>query len=127
MEKSVAYSIIKALIEENSLVIQRQGFTEWLDRLESKGEIRAREIEDLLQLADQLEIYALPGGRFVSSEKLPSLGEVQDHALLLHTAPGAFGWDSGNSTGRLENFVYRYLGYWAINSMILGIGLSVTI
>jgi hypothetical protein len=121
MINSYAYSIIKALIEKNLLVIQHQGLVEWLDRLQSKGEIREEEIKDLLQLANQLQIYDVPGSEFVSIEKL------QEHNFLVQIAPWAFRWDSGDSTGPLRNFIDSYLGYWSVNSTILGIGLWVTV
>jgi hypothetical protein len=57
---SEAYSIINALMEKSLLVIQHQELVEWLDRLQSKGQITEEEIKDLLQLADELKIYDLP-------------------------------------------------------------------
>jgi hypothetical protein len=80
---SHAYSIIKSLIEKNLLVIQNQGLAEWLDRLQSKGEIWEEEIEDLLQLADQLQIYDVPRSDFVRIEELPFLKWVQKHKFLI--------------------------------------------
>ena len=59
MENSDAYSIIKALMEKNLLVIGHQEFIEWLYRLRAKRQIIEEEIKDLLQLADQLRIYDL--------------------------------------------------------------------
>lgn len=59
MENSDAYSIIKALIEKSLLVIRPKEFVEWLDRLQVKGQITAEERKDLLQLADQLNIFEL--------------------------------------------------------------------
>jgi hypothetical protein len=80
---SHAYSIIKSLIEKNLLVIQHQGLAEWLDRLQSKGEIWEEEIEDLLQLADQLQIYDVPRSDLVRIEELPFLEWVQKHKFLI--------------------------------------------
>ena len=98
MENSEAYSIIKALIEKDLLVIEHQGLVEWLDRLQSKGEIREEEIDDLLQLADQLQIYDVPRSEVVSIEELPFLEWLQEHEFLLQIAPGASSGDSRNST-----------------------------
>ena len=72
MATSEAYSIIKALIEKDLIVIQHQELVEWLDRLQIKGDITEEEITDLLQRADQLHIYDVPRCEFVSIEKLPS-------------------------------------------------------
>ncbi|HZM20360.1 MAG TPA: hypothetical protein VFC02_01385 [Anaerolineales bacterium] len=119
VENSAAYSIIKALIENDLLVIEHQGFVEWLDRLQTKGEIQEEELEDLLRLANQLQIYGVPRSEFVSIEELPFLEWVQEHNFLLQTPP--------DFTGRLRNFIDSYLGPWALNSTILGIGLSVTV
>ena len=83
MVNSHSYSIIKSLIEKNLLVIQHQGLAEWLDRLQSKGEIWEEEIEDLLQLADQLQIYDVPRSDFVRIEELPFLKWVQKHKFLI--------------------------------------------
>lgn len=124
MINSAAYSIIKALIEEDLLVIEYQGLVEWVDRLKSRGEIWEEEIEDLLQLADQRQIYDIPGSEFVSSEKLPVPGGMQDHKVLLQIASRASIDGGENSTERLRNFIDKYLGYWALNSTILGIGIS---
>ena len=52
------YSIIKALMEKDLLVIQHQELVEWLYRLQLKGEITEEEIQDLLQLY-QLKISHL--------------------------------------------------------------------
>ena len=70
------------------LVIQHQGLVEWLDRLRSKGEIRKEEIEDLLQLADQLQIYDVPRSEFVRIEELPFLEWVQKHKFLIDSYLG---------------------------------------
>ena len=59
MENSDAYSIIKALMEKSLLVIRPKEFVEWLDRLQVKGQITEEERKDLLQLADQLNIFEL--------------------------------------------------------------------
>lgn len=56
MEKSDAYSIIKALMEKRLLVIRRKELVEWLDRLQVKRQITKEETKDLLQLADRLKI-----------------------------------------------------------------------
>ena len=82
MAYSDAYFILKALIEKELLVIQHQGLVEWLDRLQSKGEISEEEIDDLLRRAEQLEIYDLPRSEFISIEAVPILDDVQDHDLL---------------------------------------------
>lgn len=60
MENSDAYSIIKALMKKNLLVIAYPEFIEWLSRLQSKGEITEEEINDLLQLAYQPKTLGLP-------------------------------------------------------------------
>ena len=83
MVNSDAYSIIKALIEKNLLVVQRQGLVKWLERLQSKGEIQEEEIDNLLQLADQLQIYDVPRGEFFSIEELPFLEWLQEHEFQL--------------------------------------------
>ena len=57
MEISDAYSILKALIEKDLLVIRQKELVEWLDRLQAKGQITEDESRDLLQLADQLKIF----------------------------------------------------------------------
>jgi hypothetical protein len=130
---SDAYSIIKALMEKELLVIQHQGLVEWLDRLQSNGEISEEEINDLLRRAEQLEIYDLPRSEFISIEALPILEGVQDHSLLhkflvqMQIAPEASCRDSRISTGILRYFINSYLGYWVVNSTILGLGLSVTV
>ena len=126
MVNSEAYSIIKALIEKDLLVIEHQGLVEWLDRLQSKGEIREEEIEDLLQLAYQLQIYDVPRSEVVSIEELPFLEWLQEHKFLLQIAPEASSCGSRYSTGLLRNFLDSYLG-WSVNSTILGIWLWVTV
>jgi len=88
---SEAYSIIKALMERGLLVIQRQEFMEWLYRLRSREDITEAEIKDLLQRADQLEIYepgiskrllaALNVLYFVFWQSLTSV--LNDHMLYL--------------------------------------------
>jgi hypothetical protein len=108
---SEAYSIIKALIEKDLIVIQHQELVEWLDRLQIKGDITEEEITDLLQRADQPHIYDVHRCEFVSIEKLPS-----------PIAPGAWRIFAGS----LGNFIHSYLGYWTINSTILSIGLSLS-
>ena len=60
MANSEAYSIIKALLEKNLVVIQHKEFIEWLYRLRSREDITEAEISDLLQLAYELQIYDLP-------------------------------------------------------------------
>lgn len=59
MENSDAYSIIRALMEKSLLCIRHKELVEWLDRLQSKGQITEDESKDLLQLADQLKIFDL--------------------------------------------------------------------
>jgi len=53
------YSIIKALMEKDLLVIQHQELVEWLFRLQLKGEITEEEIQDLLQLYQLKSSYLL--------------------------------------------------------------------
>ena len=57
MENSDAYSIIKALMEKDLLVIRHKELVEWFDRLQAKGQITEQESKDLLHLADQLKIF----------------------------------------------------------------------
>ena len=57
MENSDAYSIIKALMKKDLLVIRQKELVEWFDRLQAKGQITEEESKDLLQLADQLKIF----------------------------------------------------------------------
>ena len=60
MATSEAYSIIKALMEKSLLILRHQELVEWLDRLHSKGQLTGEEMQDLLQLAYQLEICEFP-------------------------------------------------------------------
>ena len=60
MENSEAYSIMKALMEKNLLVIRNQELVEWLYRLYSTRQITKEEVQDLLELAHQLNICDLP-------------------------------------------------------------------
>ena len=78
-----SYSIIKALIEKNLLVVQRQELVEWLERLQSKGEIQEEEIDNLMPLADQLQIYDEPRSEFFSIEELPFVEWLQEHESRL--------------------------------------------
>ena len=57
MENSDAYLIIKALMEKSLLVIRRNELVEWLDRLQTRGNMTKEERNDLLQLADRLKIF----------------------------------------------------------------------
>ena len=78
-----SYSIIEALIEKNLLVVQRQELVEWLERLQSKGEIQEEEIDNLMPLADQLQIYDEPRSEFFSIEELPFVEWLQEHESRL--------------------------------------------
>ena len=102
MGNSEAYSIIKALIEKNLLVIHRPGFVEWLDRLQSKGEILEKEIDDLLQLTDQLQIYDVPRSEVICIEEIPFFEWVQAHKYLIDTYLGI-----GQSTARYWQTGYQ--------------------
>ena len=88
MLNSPAYCIIKSLIEKDLLVIQHQELAEWLDRLQSRGEIWQAEVEALLQLADELQIYDVPGSELVRIEELPFLEWVQRHKFLIDSYLG---------------------------------------
>jgi hypothetical protein len=60
LQKSDSYLILEQLIQNRLLCIKPAELITWLNNLESKGQISEQESQDLLTLAEQLNIYSLP-------------------------------------------------------------------
>ena len=63
MEHSQIYPLIVDLIENKLIIFERQEFIERLNGFQSNWELTGEEVADLLQLADERNVYGIPVSR----------------------------------------------------------------
>lgn len=63
MEHSETYYLMVDLIENNLIIFERQEFIERLSGLQSNWQLMEEEVTNLLQLADERNVYGIPVSR----------------------------------------------------------------